>query len=217
MSCYALSWAAEAYYYAHDAERALASARQAEEISRSLGEPPVLVGAAQLAFGYAHLSAGRAADAIEPARASLDLHGRANKANAGMSAALLAEALLQTGDLSAAQCTAEESIALCRRSLRAVYEAAAYGVLARALLRRDGTAAREVVEAALENAAALVERTGAKTLAPSLCEWRAELAAVLGDDVTRAQLLQQAQHGYDEIGAPKHVERVARLLAESPR
>jgi len=40
---------------------------------------------------------------------------------------------------------------------------------------------------------------------------------ILGDDVARAQLLQQAQHGYDEIGAPGHAERVARLLAESPR
>ena len=215
MSCYALSWAAEAYYYAHDAERALASARQAEEISRSLGEPPVLVGAAQLAFGYAHLAAGRAADAIEPARASLDLHGRANKANAGMSAALLAEALLQTGDPSAAQSTAEEAIALCRRSLRAVYEAAAYGVLARALLRRDGAAAREVVEAALANAAALIERTGAKMLAPALCEWRAELAAVLGDAAARAQWLRQSIQGYEDIGAPLQAQRVGCLLSES--
>ena len=32
---------------------------------------------------------------------------------------------------------------------------------------------------ALASAATLIERTGAKTLAPALCEWRAELAAVL--------------------------------------
>ena len=106
---------------------------------------------------------------------------------------------------------------LCRRTLRSTYEIIAHGVLARALLRRDGLAARDAAEAALAEAAALIGCTGAKTLAPALCEWRAELAAALGDDVTGAQLLQQAQHGYEEIGAPGHAERVARLLAESPR
>src|SRR5439155_7234107 len=122
------------------------------------------------------------------ARGALDLMGRVEKVGAGMSAALLAEALLQAGDLSAALTAAEEAIALSRRSERGNYEAAAYGVIARALLRRDGPAARDAAEAALASAAALIERTGAKTLAPALCEWRAELAAVLGDEVARVQL-----------------------------
>ena len=193
----------------------LASAHQVEEISRRLGEPPVLVALAQLTYGYAHLAAGRPADAIEPARASLHLHGLVNKPNAGLSAALLAAALLQTGDLAAAQSAAEQSIALCRRSLRGNYEAEAHGVLARALLRRDGAAAREAAEAALANAAALIESTGAKTLAPSLCEWRAELAAVLGNDATRLQLLREAQQRYEQIGAPLQAQRIGRLLSES--
>ena len=77
------------------------------------------------------------------------------------------------------------------------------------MLRRDGAAAGDVVEAALDRAAALIERTGARTLAPALCEWRAELAAVLGDDATQKQLLQQAEQGYAEIGAPGHVQRLA--------
>jgi tetratricopeptide (TPR) repeat protein len=49
MTGYALAYAAEAHYHAHDAERALASARQVEEISRTLGEPPALVAYAQFA------------------------------------------------------------------------------------------------------------------------------------------------------------------------
>lgn len=49
-------------------------------------------------------------------------------------------------------------------------------------------------------------RSGAD--ARTLCEWCAELAAVLGDDVTRAQLLGQAQQGYDEIGVPLHAPRL---------
>ena len=172
-----------------------------------------MVAATHLAFSYAHLAAGRAADAIEPARASLEGHGRANKANAGMSAALLAAALLEAGDLTAAQTTAAEAIALCRRSLRGAYEAAAHGVMARALLRRDGAGAQGAAEAALAEAAALIERTGAKLLAPALCEWRAELAAVLGDTALREQRLREAQHGYEEIGAPLQAERLARERA----
>jgi class 3 adenylate cyclase len=205
---YALFVAAEAYYHSHDADRALASARQVEEISRRLGEPPVLAAFAQISFCCAHLAAGRAADAIEPARAALGMFGHVEKETAGMAAALLAEALLQTGDLSAAQSAAAEAIALCRRSLRGMYEAVAHGVLARALLRRNGPAARDAAEAALASAAELIERTGAKTLAPALCEWRAELAAVLGDDATRVQLLQQARQGYEDIGAPLQAARL---------
>jgi hypothetical protein len=85
--------------------------------------------------------------------------------------------------------------------------------MARALLRRDGAVARAAVEAALAEAAALIERTGAKLLAPRLCEWRAELAAVLGDGAERERLLRGSQHGYHEIGAPLEAERIARSLA----
>ena len=202
-------FAAIASYHAHDADRAMACARQVEEISRRLGEPANMVASTHEAFACAHLAAGRPADAIEPARAALEIGGRARKSDAGMFAALLAEALLQAGELPAAQSTAEEAIALCRRALRGNIEAEAHGVLARALLRRDGAAARDAAEAALSSAAALIERTGAKTLAPALCEWRAELAAVLGDDATRDQLLRQAEQGYEEIGAPLHAARLA--------
>jgi hypothetical protein len=210
---YALTFITEAHYHAHDANRALASARQLEDVSRALGEPPVLVAITQFAFSCAHLAAGRATDAIEPARASLELHGRVNKSNEGISATILAEALLAAGDLSAAQGAAQEAIAICRRTLRAGYEAVSHGVLARALLRRSGAAARHAIEAALGEAAALIERTGAKTVAPALCEWRAELAAVLGDSAQREQLLREAQQGYEEIGAPLQAERIARDLA----
>ena len=81
--------------------------------------------------------------------------------------------------------------------------------MARALLRSDGAAASDAVEAELACAAALIERTGARTLAPTLCEWRAELAAVLGDDAARDELLREAQQLYDEIGAPLHAVRLA--------
>jgi hypothetical protein len=86
-------------------------------------------------------------------------------------------------------------------------------VLARVLLRRDGAAARDAVEAELALAAALIDRTGARTFAPSLLEIHAELAAVLDDDAERVRLLQQARNLFDEIGAPLQAERIARELA----
>jgi tetratricopeptide (TPR) repeat protein len=210
---YAFFYIAEAYYQAGDADGVLASARQLEAISRARPELDGLVAHSQLAFGYAHLAVGRAADAAESARTALDLFRRVDKPYAGKAASFLADALLQAGDLSAAQSSAEEAIALCRRSLRAIYEAVAHGVLARVLLRREGAAAREPAEAALENAAVLIESTAARTLAPALCEWRAEMAAVLGDEPARERLLREAEQGYQEIGAPLQAERIACELA----
>jgi hypothetical protein len=125
---------------------------------------------------------------------------------------LLAEALLLSGDLSAAQAEAENAIVLCRRTLRGNLEAESHGILARALLRRDGAAAREAAESALATAAGLIERTGAKTLAPHLLEWRAELAHVLGDAGQRHALLRQAVELYEEIGAPLQAARLRKEL-----
>ncbi len=207
---YIAGFAAEIQQHCCDAEASLASARQIEEISRRLGEPPVLVAWTQLAFGRAHLAAGRTADSVESARAALDSFGRVETFHAGNAAALLAEALLDGGDAAAACVAADEAIALCRRSLRRLYEACAHGVKARALLRRDGAQARDAAEAALAEAAALIEQSGATSLAPALCEWRAELAAALGDDAARQRLLREARHRYDEIGAPRRAARLAR-------
>ncbi len=209
---YVSSWSAQAHYYVNDSERALASARQTQEISRALGEPPALEALTQIAFAYAHLAAGRPTDAVEPVRAALRMHRTMERQHEGMSSQVLAEALLLSGDLNAAAEAAEESIALCRHSLRANFEAHAHGVIARVLLRRDGGSARSAVESALAEASALIERTGAKLLAPALLEWRAELAGVVNDDAARRRLLEEARAGYEGIGAPGHIERLKREL-----
>jgi hypothetical protein len=201
-------YSGEAHYRALEPERALASARQLEEFAERLGTPS-LAAYTPLAYAFAHLAAGRTDDAIEAAQASLDRLRRIEKFQAGMAAELLAEAWLAAGDPAAARAAAEEAIELSRRSERLQYEAAAHGVLARALLRSDGAAARESAEAALARAAALIEQSGAKLLAPSLCEWRAELAAVLGDEAAREALLREAREGYERIGAPGHASRLA--------
>ena len=210
MAGFATGYAAEFYYHAHDADRALASALQADEICRRLGQPPATVANVHDAFACAHLAAGRVADAIESAQAALIIRSHVEKQIAGVSATLLAEAILQTGDLSAAQAAAQEATAICRRTLRMTYEAVAHGVIARVLMRRDGAAARVAVEDELASAGDLIERSGARTLAPALCEWRAELAGVLGNDDERVRLLREAYEGYAKIGAPGHAERLAK-------
>lgn len=209
MTGYALMLAAEAYYRAHDAEQALDKARQVEEINRKLGEPANLIALTQLAYGYAHLTAGRAVDAIEPARSALYLHGSVVNEMTGWSSTLLAEALLAAGDLSGAKAAAEEAIMLCQHSQRALFEAVGQGTLARTLLRRDGIAACTAIESALDNAAHLIERTGARSLTIPLLEWRAELAKALGDEAASEELLCEAEQGYKDIGAPNQVKRLA--------
>ncbi len=208
MASYALSYSTVAHFYAHDADRALANARQLEDFSRKLGEPPLLLAHAHSAFATAHLVAGRAADAIEPLRAALEIHRRVEQQSAGPATMLLAEALLAIGDLTAAQSAAEQAI-----SLGGATTSEAYGVIARALIRRDGAAARNAVEAALTSAAEMIERNGERAIVPALCEWRAELAAVLGDENARVQFQQEAQRGYEEMGAPLQVARLEKMLA----
>jgi hypothetical protein len=207
-----LAFAAEAHYHAHDADKAFACAARSQQISRGFGDPPVLAAYAQMALAFAHLVAGRPVDAIEPARVASAMFARSEKVLVGMGPRLLAEALLLSGDLSAAQAEAENAIVLCRRTLRGNLEAESHGILARALLRRDGAAAREAAESALATAAGLIERTGAKTLAPHLLEWRAELAHVLGDAGQRHALLRQAVELYEEIGAPLQAARLRKEL-----
>jgi hypothetical protein len=77
------------------------------------------------------------------------------------------------------------------------------------LLRLGGATALEPAEAALDKAAALIERTGASTLAPALLEWRAELAKVLSNNALQQRLLREAQQGYEAMGAPLHAQRIA--------
>ena len=212
---YAKIFLAEANYHLLDPDRALIAARQLEEIVSSINAGQAQVALMHVAFCYAQLTAERPEDAVDAARAALAIHRNVMREHEGMSATLLAMALLASGELSAAHSAADEAIQICARMQRKQYEALAHGVVARSLLRRDGAVARSAVEAALAAATALTELTGARTLAPSLLEWRAELAAVLGDGAERVRLLQQAQTLFDEIGAPLQAQRIAALLGAS--
>jgi adenylate cyclase len=208
IAAYDHSFLTEAHYWRGDADRTLEHARRLDELTQQLGEHQTMQAHVGRCFAYAHLIGGRPADAIEPARAAIEIFGNTERQHEGMACAPLAEALLQTGDLSGAKDAAERAIAFSRRSLRATYEAWAHGVLARALVRRDGAAAREAAEGAFAAAEALIERNGIELLTPALCEWRAELAGVLGDEDARTRLIEDAYQGYLAVGAQGHAERL---------
>ncbi len=186
LAVFARCHCAEVHYLRREPLPALERAQQAAQICRTLGEPAMLQARVQVAFAFAHLAAGRSADAVVAARAAMAVHRSVDRVHAGLSAWLLAEALLQAGALAQARDAAIEAIGLCQRSLRANYEIAAQGVLARAALRLRGNAACAEAHAALDAAQSLIARTDACTLAPALLEWRAELTAACGDAALRA-------------------------------
>ena len=204
----------ETHYLAGDKERALASAQFAESAGQGLDNAG-LGAHLLLVRGYAQLLAGLTGDAVVTSRESLNLYRRSDRVRAGEAAAFHAESLLADGNAPAAQAAAEEAITICGRSRRATYEAVAHGVLARALLRQHGSAARTSVEAELALAAELIERTGARTFLASLLEWRAEVAGVCGFAEERLQLLRQAQAVFAEIGAPLQASRISEQLGMS--
>lgn len=200
LAVFARCHAVEAHCHRRDPQQAQERARQAQAISVQLGEPPMLAARVHQANGHAHLAAGRVADAVSAARAALAIHRRVDQTSAGPSAGLLAEALLAAGDNPGALAAASEAIALCQRSLRANYEAIAWGVQARALLRVSGAQALPAAADALDAADALVTRTGALLLAPALASWRAEWCAAQGDAAAQQHWLQQAARGRAQMG-----------------
>jgi hypothetical protein len=79
--------------------------------------------------------------------------------------------------------------------------------------RDVGAQATREIEAALAEADAWLEMSGAKSCEPFLCVERAELARLNGDDAARQRELREAHRLFLEIGAPIRAEQVARELA----
>jgi hypothetical protein len=69
-------------------------------------------------------------------------------------------------------------------------------------------AAREAIEAALVEAAELIESTGIRGWQPFLHVERAELARLAGDEPGRERELREAGRLFIEMGATAHVRRL---------
>jgi tetratricopeptide (TPR) repeat protein len=123
----------------------------------------------------------------------------------------LAEALLGTGDLDAAEARAREALELARlRRMRIGFRGPL--LLARIVARARGTTARAEVERLLEESVAYLEETGVTAWVPLLHEARAELERACGDAAAAERELREAQRLYAAMGATGHAERLAREL-----
>jgi len=207
---YAHHYAAEACLYAGDPENAFMNARATEKISQQRPDDEGLSATNELGLGYAHLAAKQYEEAIQ--HLDVFIFAKTDKAYAGKSGAYKSLALLESGKLNEAITEAEEAITLCRRSLRIVYEGLALGVIARALIQRDGSKSINEANALLEEASSLFEKAKATTFFPHLLEWRAEVAAASSDHQERERFLRKAIKLHNEAGAPRQAERVEQEL-----
>ena len=127
--------------------------------------------------------------------------------------AAMAAAHLGLGDRARALTLAEEAITVCRPSGSRFNEFQALRTRIRALRETHGLTASAEIEAALAEADAWLEMSGAKSYVPFVHVERAELARLRGDDAARERELREAHRLFLEIGAPIRAAEVAKELA----
>ena len=113
----------------------------------------------------------------------------------------LARAQLGLGQGSQAVATAKEAIAVARTRGARHHEAYAHIVHADSLLATTGIERLDEIEQAHSHAEQLIAETGAALIAPNLCESRAALARLRGDDTAHQHHLREAHRLYTEMGA----------------
>jgi hypothetical protein len=121
----------------------------------------------------------------------------------------MAAAHLGLGDRARALALAAEGIAACQRSGARFWEFSALLTRIRALRETQGVKATREIDAALAEADAWLEISGAKRYEPFLHIERAELARLAGDKATRQRKLREAHRLFSEIGAPIRAAEVS--------
>src|SRR5262249_29528708 len=116
------------------------------------------------------------------------------------------------GDRGGALTLAEEAVAVCPRSGARLWEFSPLLTRIRALRETQGLQVTRDIEAALSEADAWLEMSGAKSYEPFLHVERAELARLRGDEAPRQRELRDAHRLFTEIGAPIRAAEVAREL-----
>src|SRR5262249_39848515 len=105
--------------------------------------------------------------------------------------AAMAAAWLGLGDHTRALAIAAEAIAVCRQGGARLYEFSAVLTRIRALRETRALQATEEIEAALAEADAWLEMSGAKSCEPFLHVERAELARLTGEEAARERELRE--------------------------
>lgn len=191
----------------------LAYGRQAVDCAERAGSQVARINA-YLSLGLANVLNGAWHDALELLGTALTI-GRERRLSLleGSVFAAMAAAHLGLGDFAKALALAEEAIAVGRRRGARLREFSALLTQARALRETQGVQATREIEAALAEAQAWLEMSGAKSYEPFLHVERAELARLAGDEATRQRELRAAHQLFTEIGAPIRAEQVAKELS----
>jgi hypothetical protein len=106
-----------------------------------------------------------------------------------------------------------EAIAVGRQLGTRLWEFSALLTRIRALRETRGIQARTEIEAALVEADAWLEMSGAKSYEPFLHVERAQLARLASDEALRERELREAHRLFTQIGAPIRAAEVAKELA----
>jgi class 3 adenylate cyclase/tetratricopeptide (TPR) repeat protein len=197
-------WRADLQNLIGDSEAAIQEALHAIEHANRMGNHLVHILSAR-ALGLAHLRLGRSQQALDVLRRGLEIATEHNfVAEAGTLLGTLAEAWLAAGNNDEARQTAERALAEAEKRGARVREVEASISLARVLLRTDGIAARERIEALMRHAGELTDSSRARTFEPFILLEEAELARLLGNEDARRKHTAEAKRLFDEIGAVGH-------------
>ena len=124
----------------------------------------------------------------------------------------LALAHCALGALAEAQAAAERGLGLAVQREAHRGEVCTLRALADIQLARDGDVARAEARRLLDRAESRTEEIGCRVILPRLYELRARAAERAGDTAGAEAALSRAQQLYREMGAPPHVERLAKEL-----
>jgi adenylate cyclase len=191
---------------------ALAHAREAVDCAEKAGNPTARSIAYCIA-GLAHLLNREWREALEALEQTLGI-GRERQVQLWEARALagMAAAQLSLGNGARALALAEEAAVVCQRLGTRLWDFAALCSRMDALRDTRGVEAAREIKAALAEAAAWIERSGAKSYEPFLQLERAELAQLTGDEAGREHALREAHRLFVEIDAPVRAEQVAREI-----
>jgi class 3 adenylate cyclase/tetratricopeptide (TPR) repeat protein len=187
-----------------DPEGALRAAREAVEAAERLGG--YMRGASYHALAEAHAAAGEWSRAREAAELALSIDERGSWYATSLNT--LTEICIETGDYRRATELVEEARALGLPAGQGTEPDARFAH-ARLLLRVEGLAAADRVEAMLAELRDTCDTLGARLLLPRIDLESAEIARLRGDAPARELALRTAQRSFTEIGATARAERMA--------
>jgi tetratricopeptide (TPR) repeat protein len=196
-----------------EATPALAHGRDAVDQAERMGSQTAR------AFGYQNLGLAHVLnrawrDALEALEQGLEItRTRRLLMLEGGALAAMAAAHLGLGNHAKALALAEEAIAVSRRRGTRLWEFPALLTRMRALREIRGAQATQEIEAALAEADAWIEASGAQSYEPFLHGERAELARLVGDEAARQRELRDAYRLFTEMGAPIRADQVAQQFS----